>query len=189
MIVENEDNPLKNDTAQLTLCGILIVRYAMNEKITARAALARENFLKGYGCAQAVLLAYADLTGLDEKTLARLGSSFGGGMGRLREVCGAVSGAFAVLGFLCGYDDPTDKEGKSRHYADVRELARRITEKSGSGSIICREILASRSIPNEAGGEAEARTPEYYHKRPCAELVYVAAEALGEMLGEKGIMG
>ena len=161
----------------------------MNEKITARAALARENFLKGYGCAQAVLLAYADLTGLDEKTLARLGSSFGGGMGRLREVCGAVSGAFAVLGFLCGYDDPTDKEGKSRHYADVRELARRITEKSGSGSIICREILASRSIPNEAGGEAEARTPEYYHKRPCAELVYVAAEALGEMLGEKGIMG
>ena len=160
----------------------------MNEKITARAALARANFLKGYGCAQAVLLAYADLTGIDEKTLARLGSSFGGGMGRLREVCGAVSGAFAVLGFLCGYDDPTDKEGKSRHYADVRELARRITEKSGSGSIICREILASRSIPNEAGGEAEARTPEYYHKRPCAELVYVAAETVGEMLCEKGIV-
>ena len=161
----------------------------MNETLTIRATLARENFLKGYGCAQAVLLAYADLTGLDEKTLARLGSSFGGGMGRLREVCGAVSGAFAVLGFLCGYDDPTDKEGKSRHYADIRELARRITEKSGSGSIICREILASRSIPNEVGGEAEARTPEYYHKRPCAELVYIAAEALGEMLCEKGIMG
>ena len=161
----------------------------MNEKITARAALARANFLKGYGCAQSVLLAYADLTGIEEKTLARLGSSFGGGMGRLREVCGAVSGAFAVLGFLCGYDDPTDKEGKSRHYADVRELARRITEKSGSGSIICREILASRSIPNEAGGEAEARTPEYYHKRPCADLVYIAAEAVGEMLTEKGIMG
>ena len=161
----------------------------MNESITIRATLARENFLKGYGCAQAVLLAYADLTGIEEKTLARLGSSFGGGMGRLREVCGAVSGAFAVLGFLCGYDDPTDKEGKSRHYADVRELARRITEKSGSGSIICREILASRSIPNEAGGEAEARTPEYYHKRPCDRLVYVAAEALGEMLCEKGIMG
>ena len=161
----------------------------MNETITIRATLARENFLKGYGCAQSVLLAYADLTGLDETTLAKLGSSFGGGMGRLREVCGGVSGAFAVLGLLCGYDDPADKEGKSRHYADIRELARRITEKSGSGSIICREILAFRSIPNEAGGEAEARTPEYYHKRPCAELVYVAAEALGEMFGEKGIMG
>ena len=158
----------------------------MNENITKRAEAARQNFLLGYGCAQAVLLAYADLTGIDEKTLARLGSSFGGGMGRLREVCGAVSGAFAVLGFLCGYDDPTDKEGKSRHYADIRELARRITEKSGCGSIVCREILASRSIPNEAGGEAEARTPEYYHKRPCSELVYVAAEALGEMLTEKG---
>ena len=161
----------------------------MNENITKRAEAARQNFLSGYGCAQAVLLAYADLTGIEEKTLARLGSSFGGGMGRLREVCGAVSGAFAVLGFLCGYDDPTDKEGKSRHYADVRELARRITEKSGSGSIICREILASRSIPNEAGGEAEARTPEYYHKRPCADLVYIAAEAVGEMLAEKEIMG
>lgn len=160
----------------------------MNENITKRAEAARKNFLSGYGCAQSVLLAYADLTGLDEKTLARLGSSFGGGMGRLREVCGAVSGAFAVLGFLCGYDDPADKEGKSRHYADVRELARRITEKSGSGSIICREILAGRNIPNEAGGEAEARTPEYYHKRPCSELVYIAAEALGEMLCEKGIL-
>ena len=161
----------------------------MNENISKRAEAARQNFLSGYGCAQAVLLAYADLTGIEEKTLARLGSSFGGGMGRLREVCGAVSGAFAVLGFLCGYDDPTDKEGKSRHYADVRELARRITEKSGSGSIICREILASRSIPNEAGGEAEARTPEYYHKRPCADLVYIAAEAVGEMLAVKEIMG
>ena len=161
----------------------------MNENITKRAEAARQNFLSGYGCAQAVLLAYADLTGIEEKTLARLGSSFGGGMGRLREVCGAVSGAFAVLGFLCGYDDPTDKEGKSRHYADIRELARRITEKSGCGSIVCREILAGRNIPNEAGGEAEARTPEYYHKRPCAELVYIAAETVGEMLWEKGIMG
>ena len=160
----------------------------MNENITKRAEAARLNFLSGYGCAQAVLLAYADLTGIDEKILARLGSSFGGGMGRLREVCGAVSGAFAVLGFLCGYDDPTDKEGKSRHYADIRELARRITEKSGSGSIVCREILAARDIPHEAGGEAEARTPEYYHKRPCAELVYVAAETVGEMLCEKGIV-
>ena len=140
----------------------------MNETITIRAARARANFLKGYGCAQSVLLAYADLTGLDETTLAKLGSSFGGGMGRLREVCGGVSGAFAVLGLLCGYDDPADKEGKSRHYADIRELARRFTEKSG--------------------GEAEARTAEYDHKRPCPDMVYTAAEVLGEMLCEKGIM-
>ena len=156
--------------------------------ISARAALARANFLKGYGCAQSVLLAYADLTGLDETTLAKLGSSFGGGMGRLREVCGGVSGAFAVLGLLCGYDDPADKEGKSRHYADIRELARRFTEKTGGGSIVCREILQNAGLSGESGGEAEARTAEYYHKRPCPDMVYTAAEVLGEMLVEKGIV-
>ena len=156
--------------------------------ITARAALARANFLKGYGCAQSVLLAYADLTGLDKTTLAKLGSSFGGGMGRLREVCGGVTGAFAVLGLLCGYDDPTDKEGKSRHYADIRELARRFTERSRGGSIVCREILKNAGLSGEKGGEAEARTAEYYQKRPCPDLVALAAEVLGEMLVEKGIL-
>ena len=160
----------------------------MNDKIKARAESARENFLSGYGCAQSVLLAYADLTGLDETTLAKLGSSFGGGMGRLREVCGGVTGAFAVLGFVCGYDDPTDKEGKSRHYADIRELARRFTEKTGGGSIVCREILQNAGLSGDKGGEAEARTAEYYEKRPCPDLVYLAAEALGEMLAEKGIL-
>ena len=156
--------------------------------ISARAALARANFLKGYGCAQSVLLAYADLTGLDEKTLAKLGSSFGGGMGRLREVCGGVTGAFAVLGLICGYDDPADKEGKSRHYADIRELARRFTERSRGGSIVCREILKNAGLSGEKGGEAEARTAEYYQKRPCPDLVALAAEVLGEMLVEKGIL-
>ena len=156
--------------------------------ISARAALARENFLKGYGCAQSVLLAYADLTGLDETTLAKLGSSFGGGMGRLREVCGGVTGACADRGRLCGYDDPADKEGKSRHYADIRELARRFTERSRGGSIVCREILQNAGLSGDKGGEAEARTAEYYEKRPCPDLVYLAAEVLGEMLAEKGII-
>ena len=160
----------------------------MNQTIIARATLARENFLKGYGCAQSVLLAYADLIGLDETTLAKLGSSFGGGMGRLREVCGGVSGAFAVLGLLCGYDDPADKEGKSRHYADIRELARRFTERSRGGSIVCREILQNAGLSGEKGGEAEARTAEYYQKRPCPDLVALAAEVLGEMLCEKGLL-
>ena len=160
----------------------------MNENITKRAEAARQNFLSGYGCAQAVLLAYANLTGIEEKTLARLGSSFGGGMGRLREVCGAVSGAFAVLGFLCGYDDPTDTEGKSRHYADVRELARRFSERSRGNSIICHELLTHAGLSGAAGGEAEARTPAYYKKRPCPDLVALAAEILAEMLDEKGIL-
>lgn len=159
----------------------------MNEAIQKRAQTARDHFLSGYGCAQSVLLAFTDLTGLDAAASARLGASFGGGMGRLREVCGAVSGAFIVLGLLCGYEDPADKEGKSRHYADVRELARRFTERSRGGSIVCREILQNAGLSGDKGGEAEARTPEYYEKRPCPELVYLAAEVLGEMLTEKGI--
>ena len=160
----------------------------MNPKIQSRAALARQNFLQGYGCAQSILLAFSDLTGLDEKTSARLGSSFGGGMGRLREVCGGVTGAFAVLGLLCGYDDPADKEGKSRHYADIRELARRFSERSQGNSIVCRNLLTGAGLSGASGGEAEARTPEYYKKRPCPDLVALAAEVLAEMLVEKNLL-
>ncbi len=160
----------------------------MNPKIQSRATLARQNFLKGYGCAQSVLLAFSDLTGLDEKTSARLGSSFGGGMGRLREVCGGVTGAFAVLGLLCGYDDPADTKGKSRHYADIREFARRFSERSRGNSIICRELLTGAGLSGTSGGEAEARTDEYYKKRPCPDLVALAAEILAEMLEEKGLL-
>ena len=160
----------------------------MNPKIQSRAALARQNFLQGYGCAQSVLLAFSDLTGLDEKTSARLGSSFGGGMGRLREVCGGVTGAFAVLGLLCGYDDPADKEGKSRHYAAIRELAHRFSERSQGNSIVCRNLLTGAGLSGASGGEAEARTPEYYKKRPCPDLVALAAEVLAEMLVEKNLL-
>ena len=160
----------------------------MNPKIQSRATLARSNFMQGYGCAQSVLIAFSDLTGLDEKTSARLGSSFGGGMGRLREVCGGVTGAFSVLGLLCGYDDPADTKGKSRHYADIRELARRFSERSRGSSIICRELLTGAGLSGAGGGEAEARTDEYYKKRPCPDLVALAAEILAEMLDEKGLL-
>ena len=160
----------------------------MNDQIQSRADSARAHFMEGYGCAQSVLLAFSDLTGLDDKTSARLGSSFGGGMGRLREVCGGVTGAFAVLGLLCGYDNPADTAGKSRHYADIRELARRFSERSRGNSIICRELLTGAGLSGSSGGEAEARTPEYYKKRPCPDLVALAAEVLAEMLDEKGIL-
>ncbi len=153
---------------------------------TYRAELAKSYFQQGYGCAQAVLLTYADALDMDKSTLAKLGSSFGGGMGRLREVCGAVSGAFAVLGFVCGYDDPQDKAGKSRHYAMIREFADRFKAKTGVPSIVCREILGGAGVDNRVGGEAEARTAEYYQKRPCAELVGLSAYVLAEMLAEHG---
>lgn len=148
-----------------------------------RAEAAKGYFLKGYGCAQAVLLAFSDVTGLDERTAARLGSSFGGGMGRMREVCGTVSGALAVLGLIEGYDEPGDTAAKAALYARVRDFAARMKERNGAGSIICREILSG--VPHTEGGEAEARTAEYYARRPCPDLCALAAEILQEMLDEK----
>lgn len=147
-----------------------------------RGERAQAYFQEGYSCAQAVLLAFPDLTGLDERTAARLGSSFGGGMGRMREVCGAVSGALMVLGFVLGYDDPKAPDAKNAHYARVRDFAARFRERSGGNSILCRELLSG--VSHTDGGDAEARTPAYYRKRPCPELCALAAEIAGEMLAE-----
>ncbi len=156
---------------------------------TERGTLARENFSAGYSCAQAVLLAFEDVTGLDRATAAAMASSFGGGMGRMREVCGAVSGALMVLGIAEGYTDPHDAAAKSAHYARVRTFAEcfkaRCVQNGQTGSIICRELLAGVDIAHEAGGEAEARTEAYYQKRPCPELCALAAEIVGEMLASE----
>ena len=160
----------------------------MEIDVEARANRAKELFLEGYNCSQSVALAYADIVGIDEAMLATIAAPFGGGMGRLREVCGAVSGAFAVLGFVCGYDDPADKEGKSRHYAMIRDFAHRFKQKTGTSSIVCREILSGAGVSGESGGEAEARTQAYYQKRPCADLVELSATVLAEMLIEQGKM-
>ncbi|MCR4909432.1 MAG: C-GCAxxG-C-C family protein [Lachnospiraceae bacterium] len=142
------------------------------------AESAKALFLKGYNCSQAVLCAFEDVTGFDRDTAARLSSSFGGGMGRMREVCGAVSGALMVLGIARGYSEPTDNEAKKRHYALVQDFAARFREKNGS--IICRELLGeAKTAPNP---EPEKRTAEYYKKRPCPELVYEAARIVEEML-------
>ena len=140
---------------------------------------AKEYFSDGYNCAQAVLLAFAEETGLKKETAAKLASSFGGGLGRMREVCGAVSGAAMVLGLLKGYDDPNDAEAKRKHYELVRDFAERFRERNGS--IICRELLSG--VQTKQGGDPEARTAEYYKKRPCPELVRQAADILDEMLG------
>ena len=142
---------------------------------------AKALFQEGYNCAQAVFCAFMDVTGLDLETSARLASSFGGGLGRLREVCGAVSGAAMVLGMAKGYADPKDAQAKKDHYARVRDFAARFRETEGS--IICRELLSGGN-PQAAqpGGEPEARTPEFYKKRPCPELVEMAAGFVEEML-------
>ena len=156
----------------------------MTERITPadRAEAARGYFLQGYGCAQSVLLAFGDLTHLDTETAARLGSSFGGGMGRMREVCGAVSGALMVLGLTVGYASPTDKDAKNAHYALVRDFAERFKSRNGAGSIVCREILSG--VPHTDDGQAEERTAAYYRRRPCPALCASAAAIVQEMLDE-----
>ena len=135
-------------------------------------------FESGYNCSQSVILAFSDLVGIDEKTLARIGSSFGGGMGRLREVCGAVTGMFMITGLLYGYDDAGEGTEKAEHYARIQDLAARFSEKTGT--IICRELLG---LDKKAESPTpEKRTAEYYKKRPCKELVGLAAEILEEYI-------
>ena len=147
--------------------------------MTDHAARAEKLFREGYNCAQAVLIAFGDVTGLEHETAARLASSFGGGLGRMREVCGAVSGAAMVLGLVKGYADPADHEAKKAHYHLVQEFARRFREQNGS--IICRELLSGTDVVH--GSEPEQRCGEYYRKRPCPLLVRVAAEILVGILG------
>ena len=146
-----------------------------------RREAAMANFMKGYNCSQSVVLAFADMIDIDEATLSKLSSSFGGGMGRLREVCGSVSGMFMVAGLLYGYDGPETGQLKADHYARIQELAKRFEEKHGS--IVCRELLGlsvRHDIPIP-----EARTSEYYKKRPCPEIIGDAAEILEQFINEQ----
>ena len=147
-------------------------------KMSEHKALAEKLFYDGYNCAQAVLLAFEDVTGLDKKTAAMLASSFGGGLGRMREVCGAVSGASMVLGIAKGYSNPDDREAKKAHYKLVQDFCAKFKEKNGS--IVCRELLSG--VEKTSGGVPETRTDSYYKKRPCPMLVADAAEILDEIL-------
>ena len=139
-----------------------------------RPERAYENFKSGYNCCQSIAVAYADLLGLSPQMAARLSSGFGGGMGRLREVCGAVSGMVFVASALKGYSDPKDNAQKKELYALVQKLAGAFERENGS--IVCRELLGL-SVKKE-DPTPSARTEGYYKKRPCAELVRMAAEIL-----------
>ena len=139
-----------------------------------RKEKAMQSFLDGYNCAQCMMVAFEDMLTIDLDTALKIASPFGGGMGRLREVCGSVSGMFMVLGFLKGYNEPGDYDGKKELYEHVQELARRYEE--ANGSIVCRELLGLQVKKEEA--TPEKRTDEYYKKRPCAEKIGSAAEIL-----------
>ena len=149
----------------------------------SRSEIAVEYFNEGYNCAQAVFAAFADKYGIDKNTALRISASFGGGIGRMRETCGAASGMFLVVGLETGAVEGSDQDGKAANYAKVQELAERF--KARTGSLICRELLGLDEAAKAAETHVpEARTPAYYQKRPCAELVRIAAEILIEEFGE-----
>lgn len=141
---------------------------------------ARELFEKGYNCAQSVAGAFAEDMDMDLDTAVRLSSAFGGGLGRLREVCGCVSGMALAAGSLYGYSDPQAVEEKAELYAMIQELAGKFREENGS--IICRELLAG--ITEDTNPIPEPRTEAYYHHRPCAKFAASAARILEQKMAE-----
>ncbi len=150
----------------------------MKVNIEERVATARELFRTGYNCAQSVFLAYRDVTGFDEKTAATVSAPFGGGMSRLREVCGAVSGMAMTIGFLVPNDRPDDGESKKRTYSAVQEAAEKF--RAENGAVVCRELLGLTQRKDDP--TPSERTAEYYRKRPCVEYVAAAARIIGETI-------
>lgn len=136
---------------------------------------ARALFMQGYNCSQSVAAAFCEETGLDQDAMFKISVGLGGGMGRLREVCGAFSGVVLVLGMLYGDTDPASK---TTVYPIVQQLAERF--KAENGSIVCKELLG---LAKPEGSPVPApRTADYYKKRPCAELVARAADLLAEYI-------
>lgn len=140
-----------------------------------------ELFTSGYNCAQSVICAYADDIGIDRETAKRLSSSFGGGMGKLRQACGAFTGAIMVAGILFGGYDVNDNQKKSEHYALVRRVADEFIKLHGT--INCEDLL--QGIANAKGKDPAERTPEYYAVRPCARFVGDACEIIDRIIEEK----
>jgi C_GCAxxG_C_C family probable redox protein len=147
----------------------------------SRTEKAKEYFLQGYACSQAVALAFSDLVGVNESTLAKIMLPYGGGLGRLRLTCGAVSGMAAIVGLLYAENENTP-ENKKKVYSIVQELCEKF--KQENGSLICGELLSNMKVPVEVGGAAEQRTQEYYKKRSCAEMVAQATQILEEYIKE-----
>ena len=144
--------------------------------MTDHGMKAAELFYQGYNCAQAVTVAFCDVTGLEPAFAARMASSFGGGMGRMREVCGAVSGMLTVLGLVYGYSVPGDENVKRAHYADVQLLAGRFRERTGS--IICREIL--KNPPSDP--HPTPPPPDFSKTRPSAPIITIARPILDDYI-------
>ena len=156
----------------------------LEERVAKAKRLFKE---EGYNCCQAVVLAYNDIFGVDDDTAAALSSGFGGGMGRMREVCGSVSGMVMLAGLMAPAADPSIKVDRTRNYALVQEMAEEF--RSTNGSIVCKELLGlvpmgSHAAVAKESPEPSDRTSEYYKKRPCEELVGIAAGIVGKRINE-----
>ena len=149
-----------------------------------RVDKAVDYFMQGYGCCQSVVAAFADLYGLDEVMAKRIAAGFGGGVGRMRMMCGAVSGIVILVGLDCGQTEGNDREGKSNCYKVVQELLAQSKEQNGS--LICAEILGLNGHDKAASSYvASERTAEYYRTRPCAAKVECAARIFAQYLEKK----
>lgn len=141
---------------------------------------AAELFAQGRNCSQAVFAAFCDVTGLDNETALLLASSFGGGMGRMREVCGACSAMFMVAGLLYGYTSTDDNQEKAAHYSRIQQLAGQFRD--SYGTILCRELLQGLKVTSDP--KPEERTEKYYKVRPCIRFVRTASEILDRYIAE-----
>ena len=137
-------------------------------------------FAEGLNCAQAVFVAFSDVTGMDKETAMRLSSSFGGGMGRMREVCGSCSAMFMIAGILYGLGEGFTDEEKATHYKRIQYLADKFKEEHET--IICRELLKGLKVTNDP--TPEKRTKHYYKVRPCVRFVRTAAKILDDYISE-----
>jgi C_GCAxxG_C_C family probable redox protein len=149
----------------------------------SRSQRAMELFKQGYNCAQAVLGAFCEDLGIDLEAAVKIASSFGGGMGRLHEVCGAVSGMFMVAGLKYGYNSPTDMQAKKAHYRRIQTLAGRFEQENGS--IVCKNLLGLAD--GKSGAHPRERVERPNKRRPCVELVGHAAEIMEHMIQNKTV--
>ena len=157
---------------------------SFDQMVEERVNRAVDNFMAGYGCCQSVVAAFSDLYGLDETMAKRIAAGFGGGVGRLRMMCGAVSGIVMLVGLDCGQTEGSDREGKSACYKVVQELLAKSKEENGS--LICAEILGIQGHEKaQCSYVASPRTAEYYRQRPCAAKVESAARIFADYLKGK----
>ena len=151
------------------------------QQLEERVARAVENFMAGYGCCQSVVAAFADLYGLDDILAKKIAAGFGGGIGRMRMMCGAVSGIVMLVGLHCGQTEGSDLEGKTACYKVVQELLEQSRQQNGS--LICAEILGLKGYEKASCSYiASPRTAEYYKSRPCADKVESAARIFADFL-------